>query len=530
MIIQSQITKVTVYSDRAEISRSTENELIQGDHLLIFDMLPDHTESNSIQVRGIGNAALKDVKFRTVYFDEHPDSDLTVLHAQEIELADRMNELDDTIKHSEQEKSFIEDIAKSITSAAGENYTPEIDPQKWIKMVEFYRNKLDTLDRDIRTAQKDKNIIHNKIKKLSKEIKEIAGRNRKQKNQVEASIEMKETGKLTLELSYIVYGPSWKPVYNISVASAEKILTLTYNALIQQNTSEDWNDAAIRLSTARPNINGQQPELTPWHLSLYRPVRIQASSAPELPPVRSAAMSQMFKVSDEDAYPEEECLAEMDIAESSVETGITSAVFNVNGINTIKSDNQQYKVTILIQDFPAVFRYSSVPKLSPYAYLKSMVKNDTDFPLLPGETNVFLDNNFVASAYQELIAPSEEFWTFLGIDESISVDHKFIKKFIVTEGLISKTTKIRYEYLITVKNKKKSEEDVVIWDQLPISGNEEIKVELVEPVYKSDSAKLKMNESRFLEWFFKMKPGEEVKIPFIFVVEYPKNSEVAGLI
>ncbi len=530
MIIQSKITKVTVYSDRAEVTRSTENELAKGDHTLIFDLLPDSTERNSIQVRGNGAAVLKDVKFRTVYFDEHPDSDLTAFNTEESALTDRISELEDTIKHSEQEKSFIENITVSITSYAGESHTPEIDPQKWIKMVEFYRNKLDTLDRDIRAAQKEKSNQQNKLNRLSREIKEIAGRNRKQKNQVEASVMMKDSGKLILDLSYIVYGPSWQPVYNLSTSSADKTMTLSYNALIQQNTSEDWNDTAVKLSTARPNVNGQQPELTPWHLSLYQPSRIRSAAAPELPSARPAAMTQMFKASEEEEFYEDECLAELEIPESSVETGITSAVFTVNGISTIKSDNQQYKVTILIQDFPAIFRYSSVPKLSPYAYLKARVKNDTDFPLLPGETNVFLDNNFVATAYQELAAPAEEFWTFLGIDESITVDHKFIKKFTMTEGIISKTTVTRYEYMITIKNKKKSEEEVVIWDQLPISGNEEIKVVLIEPAYKTDSANLKINESRFIEWYFKLKPGEEIKVPLIFSVEYPKNAEVSGLI
>jgi len=57
MIIQSRITRVTVYNDRAEVTRSTENELTAGDHLLIFDMLPEQTERNSIQIKGNGEAS-----------------------------------------------------------------------------------------------------------------------------------------------------------------------------------------------------------------------------------------------------------------------------------------------------------------------------------------------------------------------------------------------------------------------------------------------------------------------------------------
>jgi uncharacterized protein (TIGR02231 family) len=530
MIVKSKITKVTVYSDRAEITRNSENELPKGDHRLIFDMLPGQTEPDSIQVKGHGSAILKDVKFRGVYFDEHPDYDMTALIEKEAAIQDNINELTDRIKHSEQEKIFIENIASSITTPSGENYTPVIDPQKWISIVEFYRSRLDSVDRDIRAAKKEINTWVNRHKKISEEIGEIAGRGNRQKNQVEVTVEMKNDGKLSLDISYIVYGPSWEPVYNFSVSSAEKIMTISYNANIQQNTSEDWDDVAVKLSTARPNINGEQPELAPWHLSIYNHVSMRSASMPASSPELPAAMTQMFRISEEEEYSEGALRNSFDVEEADVETGLTSVVFNVNGINSIKSDNQQYKVAILIRDFSAQFRYSSVPKLSPYAYLKAKVKNDTDFPFLPGETNIFLDNNFIANGYQNLVVPSEEFWTFLGIDESIMIEHKLIKKFEMTEGIISKTTVIRYEYLITVKNKKKTEEEVVIWDQIPISENESIKVELVDPVYKKNSVTLKMDDNNFLEWFYKLSAGEELKIPLVFTVEFPKNSQISGLI
>jgi hypothetical protein len=54
-------------------------------------------------------------------------------------------------------------------------------------------------------------------------------------------------------------------------------------------------------------------------------------------------------------------------------------------------------------------------------------------------------------------------------------------------------------------------------------------VELIEPEYKADTDALKMNENKFLEWYFKLKPGQEVKIPFSFAVKYPKDQVVTGL-
>ena len=219
----------------------------------------------------------------------------------------------------------------------------------------------------------------------------------------------------------------------------------------------------------------------------------------------------------------------MQIQEAAVETKATSVVFVVNGNNTINSDNLPHKVTIAIHDFPAYFRYSTVPKLAPYAYLKAKVKNESTFPFLPGETNVFLDNNFVANAYMDPVAPLEEFWTFLGVDEGMKVVYKFIGKYEKNEGIISKKTKIIYEYLTVITNHKKTDEEIVVWDQLPISGNEHILVTLIEPKYDKNTDLLKMDSHKNMEWFFKPKAGEKIEIPFKFSVDYPKDSRIIGL-
>lgn len=184
-----------------------------------------------------------------------------------------------------------------------------------------------------------------------------------------------------------------------------------------------------------------------------------------------------------------------------------------------------------MQEFPAHFRYSTIPKKSTYAYLKARVRNDSDYPLLAGESNIFLDNNFVSNAKLNTVAPTEEFWAFLGIDESIKVEYKRLKKYEKQEGgLLLKKMKIMvYEYQIKVKNHKKTQEEIVIWEQLPIPQNSTIKVNLIEPIYKENTETLMKNEFETLKWFYKPKPNEEIIILFKYSVEFPYESTVVGL-
>jgi len=217
------------------------------------------------------------------------------------------------------------------------------------------------------------------------------------------------------------------------------------------------------------------------------------------------------------------------INESTVELGATSAVFVVPGKNSINSDNQPHKVSITTKEFDAYFRYSTIPKLMAYAFLKVKVKNSTDFPLLPGSTNVFLDNNFVSTSQMELVNPDQEFWTFLGVDESIDVKYKNLKQYHDEEGIIKKKNKYVYDYLIEITNNKKTEEEIVVWDQIPIANSADIKVTLIEPDISNENKDLKIDDLKNLEWYYKLKPGQQIKIPFKFTVEGPKDKTISGL-
>lgn len=530
----SRVSEVTVFSDRAQVSRQMTETMTAGEHTILFDLLPETIDQNSIQINGKGSTVLKDVKFKQEHYAEIPNEQVKTLHDKKQSLQDSLTEVDDIIMQAGQEKEFVDSIARVLTSDSKENSSIELDPEKWLKMVNYYRSKLDQINKEIREAEKSKRGIARELHKINSEINDRGGQAGKTKNQVEALIEVTSDDTITLKLSYIVAGPSWYPVYDLRVSTEDKNMDIIYNAFIRQYTGEDWEDAQIKLSTAQPRISGRQPELSPWFLDIFRPAPVPKSFKKEgfreedQLRMRSAAPSGAISL-EEESEPFEEVMASLEIPAATVETGATSVVFAVAGNNSIACDNQPHKVTILRKNFNADFEYSTVPKLAPYAYLKAKVTNQTNFPFLPGESNVFLDNNFIAHSSLELISPSEEFWTFLGVDEGIKVEYKFLKKYQKKEGMITKKNKIIYEYSIVIINNKKTKEKIVLSDQIPITQNESIVVELVKPEYVKNTDQFKKNEFNYLEWLFTLKPGEKVEVPFVFSVEHPKDIVVDGL-
>jgi uncharacterized protein (TIGR02231 family) len=220
----------------------------------------------------------------------------------------------------------------------------------------------------------------------------------------------------------------------------------------------------------------------------------------------------------------------MDERRASVQAGGTAATFVIDRKSDILADNKPAQVTVMRESFPAYFRHTCVPKLSPFVYLKTKAVNKTGFTFLPGPTAVFLDGAFVAQANLDLVPSGQDFWTYLGVDQGVSVERKVLARREETTGVFGKKTlRTVFDQVFKLKNGKATDIELVLWDQVPASNHEDIKVVFEEPRYEKDTDDLKLNESKFLEWRLPLKAGAKQDLPFRFAVERPEDIQVVGL-
>lgn len=526
--VDSAIKKVVVYKDRALVLREAAVALETGESRLLFDFLPESIEPGSLQVKASHAVVLQDIEFSTVYYDSYPDEKINALDKKLRDLQDSIEDRRDAIEQAKDEKRFLEKISINVTTKTEGDKT-ELDPEKWLKIIEFYSSQREALDEMIRNLTRQIRDIENEKNRINLELNTLKQGRGKSKKQAVVVIQAEKPAEVTIGLSYVVYGPSWAPDYDIRVDSNKKLVDFSYNGKVRQNTGEDWHNVDLVLSTAAPHISGQQPVLFPWYLSLYDPVQYGTGKYKGV----EGEMSQMFNLYESgDAAvmgASETTSDSIVIHNASVESGATAVQFDVAGSHTIDSDNNSHKVSIFKKSFPASFRYSAVPKLSSFAYLKTKIKNDTPFPILRGTTKIFLDGSFVANSSIDNVSPGEEFWTFLGIDEGITIDYKFVRKETKEAGIFQTHNKITYHYETTIHNKKNIPIEIVIWDQLPMSQDKELKITLLEPDYRKDTDSLKKNDNDFYEWLKNIDPGEETLIVFKYRVEYPKDKLISGL-
>lgn len=214
-----------------------------------------------------------------------------------------------------------------------------------------------------------------------------------------------------------------------------------------------------------------------------------------------------------------------EIIYSDVKAKDISTTFVINTKNTIPSDNSTHKVTIAINNLPIDFSYTSIPKILPKVYVKGKATNKNDYPLLEGEINIFVDNDFVNRTFLNTVVPTDTLELALGIDESIKCEKILKNKFAESKGLFDGSKMVTYDYEIKITNNRKTAEDISVYDQLPITRNEKIKTELLIPKDLEE----KLNDKKELKWDLKLNPGETKIIPLKFTVEFPNNISVYGL-
>ncbi|TFG58284.1 MAG: mucoidy inhibitor MuiA family protein [Spirochaetales bacterium] len=532
--VESVIESVTVFGDRAQIFRKAAVTLKAGDHRLLFAGLPEELEESSVQVSGSGGGVLKDIRTRQVYFADIPESERRLLYKEKLKIEDDLRVLEDGINRARQEKKFLESIVGRITGVTEHSLPGELDPDKWIGMISFHRSQAETLDREIREQEKKKRDTEETLQVVINQIA-VSGEAREWvKYQVEVLIFLPAAGDISLTLSYITAGPSWSPVYNLRAGSEDSTMTLEYNALVRQNTLEDWTGVNLKLSTARPQISGTVPELSAWFVNIIRPMpppalqRMMTAPAPGISMKKMAArMDDNFESGAMEDMEEE--APEMEKASAEVVTGAASVVFVIPGKSDVKSDNTDYQVSIVKENFKAEFSYSTVPKLAPYAYLRAKAENASEYPFLPGPSYIYLDGSFVANSRLDFTAPGEEFWTSLGVDEGMKVEYKLLRRFIKKEGVIGKKESCMYEYSTAITNNKKQPQKITVKDQIPVSNNQDITVKILKPEYKQDTETLTKNSENILTWTLSVKPKEPLTIPFSFIVEYPAGVRIGGL-
>jgi uncharacterized protein (TIGR02231 family) len=537
--VTSRITAVAVYPDRAVLTRLGRVELPAGDSELILDGLPAALVDESLQVSGRGTAAatILDVNLRRTFLETSPDPRLRALEEELANLQREDEALVARLKQLDEQRSLLQRIEAALTATPTKD-SPTARPSldEWQRLLAFQAENLTRLAGDQQSLQLQRSALAAKIAAVEAQLNEIRGRSPQRRSQKAATLRVSAShaGTLELSVSYTTPGASWSAAYDARLRAETRAIDVTYYGVIRNGTGEDWNGVALTLSTARPGLGGGAPTLSPWVVEPVRPM-------PTAYLAQGVASSE-FKTARRAAGPTEaltlagSAAAESDatVAEATVQTGLSSATFRIEAPLSLPSDRSAQKVVITTLNCPAELRYETAPKLIEAAYLSASSTNRSDFPWLAGPVNAFLGDTFIATSALRAVMPGETLALSLGVDDSIAVKRRIVKRFTEDTGLTNSGRRITHEYVVTLTNHKKTAERIVLREPTPVSRDEKIVVKVITPAERDISSatapkEISREADGILAWRIDLKPGEKREVPIKLTIEHPADLTVTGL-
>lgn len=510
--VESAIKDITVFLARAQVAREVKTRIEAGKTNLIIHGLAAQMDPNSIQVAGKGNFIILGTTHRQNFLqDVNMPKSLRVLK-DSLEYYQRAV----VIEQSQKEILNKEEAMLNANQHIG-GTTSNLTVAELKAMADFFRSRLS--DIVIARMKQDGSIkkLNDKIARVQSQINaqnELLVRN---SSEIVVSVSADKATPVELEVNYVVSRAGWQPVYDLRVANTKSPVQLSYKANVFQSTGEEWKEVKLTLSTANPNLGGLKPELSAQVLDFIQVAAYRYDN-------KRAAKSGPVAIDREEAPAAmelSEAITTADLVEV-LETAVNTE-FAIAMPYTVSSSNKPTLVEIQNHEMPALYQYAVAPKLDGDAFLMARASGWEEFNLLPGEANVFFEGTFVGKTFVDPRTIKDTLSLSLGRDKRIVVTREKVKDF-TSRKVIGSNRRDTYAYEISVRNTRQEPITIVIEDQVPVSKNSLIEVNVI------DAGGSQWNrETGKLVWTWTLQPSENKKATFRFEVKYPKDKMISGL-
>jgi uncharacterized protein (TIGR02231 family) len=518
----SSIDTVTVYPDGATVTRVIALDLASGDSTLVAKDFPLSLDPSSLRVEGEAGA-----KLTIGTIDARPPRAAPPVNLPELDqrieaLRDQRADFHGALDSAAAQRKFAQHFAEASPAGLGDK--GEARPiTEWRAAFAAVAEEIATADAAIRDAARKQRELDRQIAQLEAE------RSAKPPSKLEVRIDVASAAatKATLRVTYAVRNARWLPLYDARLDTGAKErkpqLELVRRAEVTQSTGEDWSNVTLGVSTVRIGRGGSAPELTSLLAQYPQPpkpmalgaAQEQARSAPVMRQVQSPAMA---KVAD--------ALERVDEQQAVAEIGDFQVTFRIPGRVSLGAAEGAKSLRIASMSVPADLAVRAAPVLDPTAFLEASFKQTDDAALLPGKVAIYRDGIFVGRGKLSASAKDDIVRLGFGADDKVKVERAVLKRNEGSAGLLVTTSKTdERSFKTTIRNGHDFPIRVAIEDQLPVSENEDIVVEML-PATTPPTASNIRDKRGVLEWSFDAKPGEIRDINFAWRVRWPKDKSM----
>jgi uncharacterized protein (TIGR02231 family) len=534
LALESKVTSVTVYSDRARVTRQAAVKVGTDPTVFAFRKLPGWVDDGSVRVAASAGRII-DVRVERNFLARATDKTYQKAKAQNEALKARLESLEDELQVLDAQKGQIEAIkAFSLEKINKEAVLGNIKVKTYGEVLEFISASLRATAQARRVVLRQRDAITPDYEASRRTLAELESLMKLEATTVMVTLQSSRTTPCTVELTYMIPGATWEPMHDLRVSTADgKTVEVDSFAVVTQTSGEDWRDIELTFSTQSSTQSVRIPELEALTLGdTHTATRMLTSQISSFTRAQEAfqQQSQLWnkvhqKASNEARATFDQAFkSRMDylqvvqsktvqIFESLQKRG-TTAHFKTSAATSVRGDGHPVRMRIGHSALQTAQKIVAAPEQSLNAARTLEMTNATGQPLLPGKVALYQDGAFLGLTDIGFIAAGEPFSLFLSVADHLKLSRTLDKKH--SSLVRKKRNRMQVAFIVTVENLGPQETAVTLADRIPVSENKDIKVENVKI---TDAAR--PDSKGIVHWALKLKPREKRLLRLAYEVEYP---------
>lgn len=260
--VTTKVSEATVFLDGAQVVREKGIDLNKGKIILKFVGLSPFIDAKSIQVKVNGELMVLSVNHQQNYLDKMEKSDeLSVLETKLETIEDKVKLENTYLVILQEELRFLNENR----NIGGKN--EQLTLLNLQQTSEFYGSKLTALKMKEIERRKTLEKLVEQQRDVQNQINTLTSKKEYPAGEILVKVDVKQNGRFSLALSYLVGNAGWFPSYDIRAKNINEPVQVIYKANVKQDTKVDWKDVKLKFSSADPNVSGVAPELQTYFLN-----------------------------------------------------------------------------------------------------------------------------------------------------------------------------------------------------------------------------------------------------------------------
>jgi uncharacterized protein (TIGR02231 family) len=474
--VAGKAVKVTLYEDRAEVTRKARASLVQGAQWVAIAGVTPFVDDRSVQAcvaaQGVRVLAAR-VRRRVTQVAEVGREEVDRLEAEEKRARDRVESVQRDGERVESQKRRLDELLSEWRRALGQ--VPQGARAEaiggWKDAYRSLSEKLATTAMAGLSAGFEQQDAGEALSRVRARLAQARATRTRCEASVEVQLEAKAAGEVELEVTYRTPCALWRPEHLARLttdgdeAAKGKLEIVTW-ATVWQRTGEAWEGVEATFSTARPARAAVPPLLTADVLSTRRKTEEEKKTVHV--EMRNQAIATTGAAGGKRAVDEM----------PGVDDGGLPLSFSTFAPVTLPSDGQPFRVEIGRRTLDAAVARILLPERAQVAHYRALATYADKLPLLAGPVCVARGAGLVGRARLDFVAPGEPFELGFGPDDALRVRRTLeVKR--DTAAIIG-TQKIERTVKLFLSNLSDAEKRVELTERIPVSEVEGVEIDLKE--------------------------------------------------